>query len=120
MLRGLRFPYGQIGLKQVDAGRGTVPLRVVTRRDELDDFPRVAGHAEVTGNGHEHVRPVPGGGEHLLVEGHGASGVLEFERFARLLEASEDAGPARGRGFRHWCGGGGLNFSDGLRSWRRW
>ena len=89
MLGGLRIAHRQVGLQQVDAGRRPVAPRVIPRRDEFDDLPRVTGHPEVAGNADQDVRAVAGGGEHLLVDRHRPGAILEFERFARRFEPGE-------------------------------
>ena len=86
VLGGFRVAHGQVGLQKIDAGGRAVPLGIVMGRDELDDFPRMAGHAQVTRDGDEHVGPRAGRGQHFLVNRHGAGEVLQFERFARLFE----------------------------------
>ena len=116
MLSGLGFADGEVGLQEVEASGGTVPLRIVARRDDLDDFAQVAVDAEVAGNGNEHIGAISRVVQHGFVDRERAGQVFGFELGARGRELRKHT--ARdGRSRRFGPGGSGQRFHHGGCGW---
>ena len=76
VLRGVRVPDRQVGLQEVDPGRGTMAHGVVAGGHELDDLGDVPRGAQVARYCHQDVGAVARAREDLLIDRHGARQVL--------------------------------------------
>ena len=100
MLGGVGVAQREIGLQQIESGGGSVPGRIVARRDQFHDLAQVAVHPEVARDGHEHVGPVAGRGEHFLINCERRRHILGLELFPRLHQSRPDVAGGQHLG---WC-----------------
>ena len=80
-----------------------MPVRIVARRDQLDDLRDMPVRPEIARDRDQHIRPIATATrEDLLVDGHRGREVLDIKTLARGREAGFDGSdrPARGTGAR--------------------